>query len=220
MATRWCASCSRWRASGTIAGCLVRTGVINREGRVRVIRDGTQIYDGRIGSLRRFKDDVKEVRQGFECGIGIENFNDLKVNDIIEAYRTEQVARTSRFDFELRHWQHMPHDTRRSDRVAEAIREAVATFLAEGVKDPRITGLVTVTGAQASRDLRHAKVFVSVLGSDVEQGRDPRRAAQPGWLPSAAPRPGTPAAPRPGDLVSAWTRASRMPRASSRCSAA
>lgn len=63
----------------------------------------------------------------------------------------------------------MPHDTRRSDRVAEAIREAVATFLAEGVKDPRITGLVTVTGAQASRDLRHAKVFVSVLGSEVER---------------------------------------------------
>jgi len=79
---------------GTIAGCFVRSGLINREGRVRVIRDGTQVYDGRIGSLRRFKDDVREVRQGFECGIGIENFNDLKVNDVIEAYRTEQVART------------------------------------------------------------------------------------------------------------------------------
>jgi translation initiation factor IF-2 len=79
---------------GTIAGCLVRNGVINREGRVRVIRDGTQIYEGRIGSLRRFKDDVREVRQGFECGIGVENFNDVKVNDIIESYRTEQVART------------------------------------------------------------------------------------------------------------------------------
>jgi translation initiation factor IF-2 len=79
---------------GTIAGCLVRNGVINREGRVRVVRDGTQVYDGKIGSLRRFKDDVREVRQGFECGIGIENFNDVKVNDIIECYRTEQVART------------------------------------------------------------------------------------------------------------------------------
>jgi translation initiation factor IF-2 len=79
---------------GTIAGCLVRNGVINREGRVRVVRDGTQIYEGRLASLRRFKDDVKEVRQGFECGIGIENFNDVKVNDIIECYRTEQVART------------------------------------------------------------------------------------------------------------------------------
>jgi ribosome-binding factor A len=63
----------------------------------------------------------------------------------------------------------MQHDTRRPDRVAEAIREAVAMFLAEGVKDPRVTGLVTVTGAQVTRDLRHAKVFVSVLGTDVER---------------------------------------------------
>jgi ribosome-binding factor A len=63
----------------------------------------------------------------------------------------------------------MAHDTRRPDRVAEAIREEVATFLAEGVKDPRIVGLVTVTGVDVSRDLRHAKVYVSVLGSDAER---------------------------------------------------
>jgi len=61
---------------------------------VRVIRDGVEIYDGAIGSLRRFKDDVKEVREGFECGIGVENFNDLKVSDVLECYRTEEVART------------------------------------------------------------------------------------------------------------------------------
>ena len=79
---------------GVIAGCSVRSGVINRQGRVRVVRDGTQIYEGAIGSLKRFKDDVKEVREGFECGIGIENFNDLKVGDIIECYRTEEFART------------------------------------------------------------------------------------------------------------------------------
>ena len=79
---------------GVIAGCIVRSGVINRQGRVRLIRDGVQVYDGTIGSLRRFKDDVREVREGFECGIGIENFNDLKVGDVIEAYRTEEVART------------------------------------------------------------------------------------------------------------------------------
>ncbi|HZS62324.1 MAG TPA: translation initiation factor IF-2 [Gemmatimonadaceae bacterium] len=79
---------------GVIAGCSVRSGVINREGRVRVIRNGAEVYTGRIGSLRRFKDDVKEVRAGFECGIGIENFNDLKVGDIIESYRTEERART------------------------------------------------------------------------------------------------------------------------------
>jgi ribosome-binding factor A len=63
----------------------------------------------------------------------------------------------------------MAHDTRRPDRVAEAIREEVATFLAEGVKDPRIVGLVTVTGVDITRDLRHAKVFVSILGSDTER---------------------------------------------------
>ncbi|HUQ17996.1 MAG TPA: translation initiation factor IF-2 [Gemmatimonadaceae bacterium] len=79
---------------GVIAGCSVRNGLINRQGRARVIRDAVEIYDGVIGSLRRFKDDVKEVREGFECGIGIENFNDLKIGDVIECYRKEQVART------------------------------------------------------------------------------------------------------------------------------
>ncbi len=79
---------------GVIAGCSVRSGIINRAGKVRVIRDGVEMYDGTIGSLRRFKDDVKEVREGFECGIGIENFNDLKVGDVIEYYRTDQIART------------------------------------------------------------------------------------------------------------------------------
>ncbi|MDO8500542.1 MAG: translation initiation factor IF-2 [Gemmatimonadaceae bacterium] len=79
---------------GLIAGCSVRSGLINRQARARVIRDGVEVYDGNIGSLRRFKDDVKEVREGFECGIGIENFNDIKVGDVIECYRKEQVART------------------------------------------------------------------------------------------------------------------------------
>ncbi len=63
----------------------------------------------------------------------------------------------------------MAHATRRPDRVAEAIREVVATFLAEEVKDPRITGLVTVTGAEVTRDLRHARVFVTVMGSETER---------------------------------------------------
>jgi translation initiation factor IF-2 len=79
---------------GVIAGCSVRSGVINRQGRVRVIRDGVEIYNGAIGSLRRFKDDVKEVREGFECGIGVENFNDIKIGDVLECYKKEQVART------------------------------------------------------------------------------------------------------------------------------
>ena len=79
---------------GLVAGCAVRSGVIRRDARVRVIRDSVEVFEGAIHSLRRFKDDVKEVREGFECGIGIENFNDIKVGDRIENYRTEEVART------------------------------------------------------------------------------------------------------------------------------
>jgi translation initiation factor IF-2 len=79
---------------GTIAGCMVRSGVIQRTARVRVVRDGVTVYTGGLGSLKRFKDDVREVREGLECGIGIENFNDLKVGDRIESYRMEEVKRT------------------------------------------------------------------------------------------------------------------------------
>src|SRR6266436_4522485 len=79
---------------GTIAGSFVRSGVIPRAGRVRVIRDGVEVYDGTLSSLKRFKEDVREVREGFECGIGVENFNDLKTGDLIEAYRIEEVARS------------------------------------------------------------------------------------------------------------------------------
>jgi translation initiation factor IF-2 len=79
---------------GTIAGCFVRSGVIPRTARVRLIRSGVEVYDGTLASLKRFKDDVREVREGFECGIGVENFNDVKVGDLIEAYRVEEVARS------------------------------------------------------------------------------------------------------------------------------
>ena len=79
---------------GTIAGSFVRSGVIPRTGRVRVVRDGVEVYDGTLASLKRFKDDVREVREGFECGIGVENFNDVKVGDLIESYRIEEVARS------------------------------------------------------------------------------------------------------------------------------
>ena len=79
---------------GTIAGCMVKNGTIMRTAKARVLRDGVQIYDGTLSSLKRFKDDVREVKDGQECGIGIENFNDLKVGDVIESYRVEEVKRT------------------------------------------------------------------------------------------------------------------------------
>ncbi len=79
---------------GTIAGCYVTEGRIDRKGRGRLVRDGVVVYDGDIASLKRFKDDVKEVREGLECGIGIANFNDVKVGDVIECYTVEEFART------------------------------------------------------------------------------------------------------------------------------
>jgi translation initiation factor IF-2 len=79
---------------GTIAGCMVRSGTIQRTGKARITRDGTTVYTGSLSSLKRFKDDVREVREGLECGIGIENFNDLKVGDRIESFRMEEIKRT------------------------------------------------------------------------------------------------------------------------------
>jgi translation initiation factor IF-2 len=79
---------------GLIAGSYIRSGTIRRNGRARLVRDGVVVYDGRIASLRRFKDDVGEVREGFECGIGLENFQDIKDGDIVEAYEVEEVARS------------------------------------------------------------------------------------------------------------------------------
>ena len=78
---------------GTIAGCYVTDGKIARNNKVRLLRDGISIFDGTFASLKRFKDDVREVEQGFECGIGLENFNDIKVGDIIEAYKVIETKR-------------------------------------------------------------------------------------------------------------------------------
>ena len=79
---------------GVIAGCYVTQGTIPRDGRVRLVRDSVVVYEGKVGSLRRFKDDVREVAQGYECGIGIENFQDIKEGDLIEAFEVREVARS------------------------------------------------------------------------------------------------------------------------------
>jgi len=80
--------------SGVIAGCMVTSGNIPRTAKVRLMRDGLTVWTGRIGSLRRFKDDVKEVASGFECGIGLDGMNDLKTGDVIESFTIETLART------------------------------------------------------------------------------------------------------------------------------
>jgi translation initiation factor IF-2 len=89
-----------FRASrlGVIAGCYVTRGVIRRNSKIRIVREGAIIYETTIGSLKRFKDDVREVQEGFECGILLDNFNDVKEGDILEAYETREIERT---DLEL-----------------------------------------------------------------------------------------------------------------------
>ncbi len=79
---------------GTIAGCYIIEGELPRDDKLRVVRDGTVIFEGVISSLRRFKDDVTSVRSGYECGIGIEKFQDLKVGDTIEGFVVKEVERT------------------------------------------------------------------------------------------------------------------------------
>ena len=76
---------------GTIAGCMVSDGRVSRDNSIRVVRDGTVVFDGKVSSLRRFKEDVKEVQSGYECGITIENFNDVKQGDVFELYKLEEI---------------------------------------------------------------------------------------------------------------------------------
>jgi translation initiation factor IF-2 len=83
---------------GTIAGCMVTNGTVRRNAQVRVVRDGTVIYDTSIAQLKRFKDDAREVNEGFECGILLENFNDVKEGDVLEVYETREIERTDLSD--------------------------------------------------------------------------------------------------------------------------
>ena len=78
---------------GTIGGCYVLDGKITRNSEVRLVRDGIVIHEGKLASLKRFKDDVKEVLSGYECGLGIENYNDIKEGDIIESFINEEIKR-------------------------------------------------------------------------------------------------------------------------------
>lgn len=79
---------------GIIAGCFVASGLVRRNSSVHVVRDGVQVYTGKVSSLKRFKDDAREVESGYECGIGVENFNDLKIGDELEVFEVEEIAKT------------------------------------------------------------------------------------------------------------------------------
>jgi translation initiation factor IF-2 len=79
---------------GTVAGCYVTEGLVRRNAKVRLLRDNVVIHDGELDSLKRFKDDVREVKAGFECGLSLRNFNDVNVGDQLEVYEIQEVART------------------------------------------------------------------------------------------------------------------------------
>ena len=77
---------------GAVAGCIVQDGTLTRDSEVRLLRDNVVVYTGKVASLRRFKDDVSEVKSGMECGVTLQNYSDVKQGDIIEAFVTERVA--------------------------------------------------------------------------------------------------------------------------------
>ncbi|MDO9159400.1 MAG: EF-Tu/IF-2/RF-3 family GTPase, partial [Burkholderiaceae bacterium] len=79
---------------GTVAGCMVTSGVVNRNAHFRLLRDNIVVYTGELDSLKRMKDDVREVREGFECGIKLKNYNDIKEGDQLEFFEVKEVART------------------------------------------------------------------------------------------------------------------------------
>ena len=79
---------------GNIAGCMVLEGVVRRGSKVRLLRDNTVIWTGELDSLKRFKDDVREVKEGFECGLSLKNYNDIKEGDVVEVFEVKEVART------------------------------------------------------------------------------------------------------------------------------
>ena len=77
---------------GTVAGCYVQDGKVSRESKIRLLRDNVVVHEGKVRSLRRFKEDVTEVKSGMECGVALENFNDVKIGDVVESFVVEKVT--------------------------------------------------------------------------------------------------------------------------------
>ena len=161
---------------GTIAGCMVTEGRITRSGdtQARLLRDNVVVYEGKIGSLRRFKDDVSEVKAGFECGIGFEKYNDIKVGDVIEVFVVERVARRSSAVMT------MPAECdsmaqSRPDRVGDQIRAELAELLAREVHDPGI-GFLTHHPASRSRPTCSTRASTTRRSATTRRGRRPAKA--------------------------------------------
>ena len=164
---------------GTVAGCMVLDGVIARSAKVRVLRDNVVIHDGELDSLKRFKDDVREVKAGFECGLSLKNFNDhqgrrpdrgLTRSSKWRGHCKDagrKAARTGLCPVFPRHpgapRMSMPKDYPRSRRIAEQIQRELSEIIRLELKDPRV-GMITLTDVEVTQDYAHAKVFFTLHG--------------------------------------------------------
>ena len=151
---------------GAIAGCMVTEGMVHRNRPIRVLRDDVVIFEGELESLRRFKDDVAEVRAGMECGIGVKSYNDVKVGDKIECFERVEVQRTLNGGREAGMATKSFH---RTDRVSAQLRRELGTLVHEAVREHGLPS-VSVSDVEVSRDVAHAKVFITAL--------QPERAAE------------------------------------------
>jgi hypothetical protein len=155
---------------GQIAGCMVIEGTVYRSKPIRVLRDNVVIYEGELESLRRFKDDASEVRNGMECGIGVKNYTDVKVGDQIEVFEVREIARSL---YRGAPRVSMAKEYSRTERVGDYLQRELALLIQRELRDPRL-GMVSITAVEVSRDLSHARVYFTVLGCDSAGGA-PRR---------------------------------------------
>ena len=132
---------------GVVAGCLVMEGSVKRNNPIRVLRDNVVIFEGALESLRRFKDDAGEVRAGTECGIGVKNYQDVRVGDQIECYSRVEVARTV---LDRPRGSHGRGNNSRAQRIEQQMQRELAELVSREVKDPRV-GSVTITAGDAGR---------------------------------------------------------------------
>ena len=156
-----------------VAGLYVLDGRVTRNSRARVLRDGKVVHEGAIKSLKRFKEDAREVATGYECGLGLDSFNDIQVRDQMEFFHRQEdcahLARTTHPSHAcLRDRPGARTMTRRTRQVGELLREELTDIIRTDVKDPRV-GFFTITRVDIGPDLRNATAMVSVLGSEKER---------------------------------------------------
>ncbi len=150
---------------GAVAGCMVLDGVVRRTAQARLLRDNVVIWTGELDSLKRFKDDVREVKAGFECGLSLKGYDDIKERDQLEIFEMQEVARTLSWSSVTS----MKPATKpgRGLRIADQIQRDVAEMIQREVPVQR-AGLVTLTGVEVSPDYAHAKVYFTTIGAPVE----------------------------------------------------